>query len=105
QRRAVLILDNCEHVIDAAAVLADTLLAACPDLRGLATSRQPLGVNGEVTWRVPSLPVPDDQPGGIVGMSTCEAVQLFAERATRSRPGFTVTERNADAVAEICRRL
>ena len=63
QRRAVLILDNCEHVLDAAAALADTLLGRCPDLRMLATSRQPLGVQGEVTWRVPSLPVPDEPAG------------------------------------------
>jgi predicted ATPase/DNA-binding CsgD family transcriptional regulator len=105
ERRAVLILDNCEHVLDAAAGLADTLVAGCPDLRVLATSRQPLGVEGEITWRVPSLAVPDDKPASMAGLSTCEAVQLFAERAGRARPGFALTERNAQAVADICRRL
>jgi predicted ATPase/class 3 adenylate cyclase/DNA-binding CsgD family transcriptional regulator len=105
QRRAVLIVDNCEHVVDAVATLADALLGSCPDLQILATSRQPLGVHGEVAWRVPSLPVTDDRPAGIAGVSACEAVQLFAERAGRARPGFTLTERNALAVAEICRRL
>jgi predicted ATPase len=98
-------LDNCEHVLDAAAALADTLLAACPDLRVLSTSRQPLGVDGEITWRVPSLAVPDDNPAGIVGLSSSEAVQLFAERAGRARAGVALAERNAQAVAEICRRL
>jgi predicted ATPase len=105
QRRAVLIVDNCEHVIDPAATLADTLLGSCPDLQILATSRQPLGVQGEVTWRVPSLPVADDRTTDIAELSASEAVVLFTERAGRARPGFTLTERNADAVAEICRRL
>jgi predicted ATPase len=98
-------LDNCEHVIDAAASLVDTLLGACQGLRVLATSRQPLGLEGEVAWRVTSLSVPEDGSADIAEVLACEAAQLFADRAGRSRPGFQVTERNAAAVSEICRRL
>jgi predicted ATPase/class 3 adenylate cyclase/DNA-binding CsgD family transcriptional regulator len=105
-QQVLVVLDNCEHVLDAAATLADTLLVACPRLRVLATSRQPLSLPGEVTWRVPSLEVPtDDEAAGIVGVRACEAVALFAERAARSMPGFAVTDTNATAVADICRRL
>jgi predicted ATPase/class 3 adenylate cyclase/DNA-binding CsgD family transcriptional regulator len=106
KKDAVLILDNCEHVIDGAAALADAVLSRCPGVTILATSRQPLGVPGEVTWRVPSMAVPDeDRPAGIGAVSACEAVQLFAERARRARPGFEIGEDNAAAVAQICRDL
>jgi predicted ATPase len=71
----------------------------------LTTSRQPLGVEGEVAWRVPSLPVPAEGLAALVQVSGCEAAQLFADRARRARPGFAVSEGNAAAVAEICRRL
>jgi len=105
-RHALIVLDNCEHVIDAAAELVDSLLATCPGVSALATSRQPLGIAGEVLWRVPSLPCPPaDGPVGIRGVSSSAAVQLFADRARRARPAFALSERNADAVAEICRRL
>jgi predicted ATPase/class 3 adenylate cyclase/DNA-binding CsgD family transcriptional regulator len=105
-RRAMIILDNCEHLLEAAAVVADAMLGGCPGVVLLATSRQPLGIEGELTWRVPSLPCPgDDGPAGIEGVSASEAAQLFADRARRARPGFALSERNADAVAEICRRL
>jgi predicted ATPase/class 3 adenylate cyclase/DNA-binding CsgD family transcriptional regulator len=105
-RHALVVLDNCEHVLDAAASLSDGLVSACTGVSVLATSRQPLGLEGEVLWRVPSLPCPAaDRPAGIEGVSSSAAVQLFADRARRARPGFAVSERNADAVAEICRRL
>jgi predicted ATPase/DNA-binding CsgD family transcriptional regulator len=105
-QQALLVLDNCEHVLSTAAVLADTLVGACPQLRVLATSREPLKLVGEVTWRVPSLDVPgDDGPGGIGAVSRCEAVQLFGDRAGRARPGFELTAANAPAVIDICRRL
>jgi predicted ATPase/DNA-binding CsgD family transcriptional regulator len=105
-QQVLVVLDNCEHVLDAAATLADTLLSVCPGLRVLATSRQPLSLPGEVTWRVPSLELPrDDAPAGIAGVNRCEAVVLFVERAARSRPGFTLTDANVAAVANICRRL
>jgi non-specific serine/threonine protein kinase len=91
-RHLLLILDNCEHLIGACAMLADALLRACPDLSLLATSREPLDIPGEVTWRVPSLA--DD-----------EALQLFTERARAARPDFAVTEQNRPSVAQVCRRL
>jgi predicted ATPase/class 3 adenylate cyclase/DNA-binding CsgD family transcriptional regulator len=103
---ALVVLDNCEQVADAAAALVDAVLAACPGLRVMATSRQPLGVDGEIAWRVPSLSLPlDVGPAGIVGLPSSEAVELFIERASRSRPGFMIDERTAGAVGEICRRL
>ncbi|XVS60519.1 BTAD domain-containing putative transcriptional regulator [Actinosynnema sp. CA-299493] len=89
---AVIVLDNCEHLVDAAARFADELLGRCPRLRVLATSREPLGVYGEVVSPVP--PLDGDA-----------AVRLLAERAAAVRPGFTVTPDDAGAVAEVCRRL
>jgi predicted ATPase/DNA-binding CsgD family transcriptional regulator len=105
-RSILLVLDNCEHVIDAVADLTGRLLASCQRLTILATSREPLGVPGEVAWRVPSLPAP--AAGGqvdVVELSTFDAVRLFADRARRARPGFALTDLNAGAVSEICRRL
>ena len=103
-RELLLVLDNCEHLIRSCAEVADGLLRACPQLRILATSREPLGVPGEVTWRVPSLPFPAGQvPPEDLGRF--EAVRLFAERARLARPRFALTEDNAAAVAEICARL
>jgi predicted ATPase/DNA-binding CsgD family transcriptional regulator len=112
QRRLLLVLDNCEHLVDAVAVLADTLLRSCPQLRILATSREPLGIGGETTLPVPSLSVPDprrrrsspnEQPPN--ELSRCEAVTLFAERAASVVPGFSIAEDNRLAVVEICHRL
>jgi len=105
-RRGLLVLDNCEHVIAACAELADGLLAGCPELTILATSREPLTVPGEVTWPVSPLPVP--APGwreGVVELSRFDAVRLFGDRARRVRPDFTLSEANAAAVAELCTRL
>jgi len=105
-RELLLVLDNCEHLIRGSAEVADCLLRACPRLRILATSREPLGVPGEVTWRVPSLPFPSGPsvlpPDQLVRF---EAVRLFTERARLARPRFALTPENADAVAEICVRL
>ena len=102
----LLVLDNCEHLVGSCAEVADGLLRACPQLRILATSREPLGVPGEVTWRVPSLPFPAGPPQVPPGdLARFEAVRLFAERARLARPRFTLTEDNAAAVAEICARL
>ncbi|HEY3059594.1 MAG TPA: helix-turn-helix domain-containing protein, partial [Chloroflexota bacterium] len=104
--RVLLIMDNCEHMVEACAQLAAHLLQTCPSLRILATSREALGVLGEVAWPVPSLQVPSDEPGvSAADSSGVEAVRLFVERATAARPGFAVTEYNAPAVAEVCRRL
>ncbi len=106
-RSILVVLDNCEHVIEAAADLADRLLATCPKLTILATSREPLGVPGEITWRVPSLPSPTAAGGQLdtVTLSAFGAVRLFVDRAQRARPGFALTDQNAAAVGEICSRL
>lgn len=104
--RVLLVLDNCEHLVGACAHLAEELLRACPDLRVLATSREPLGVPGEVAWLVPSLDLP--AAGADVSreeLGRSPAVQLFVERARAARPGFALTGENGPAVAEICRRL
>jgi predicted ATPase len=100
----LLVLDNCEHVIDAAAKVADDLLAACPGLRVLATSREPLGIVGEVLTPVPPLRLPtvDAAPSEALEYA---AIQLLADRAAAVRPGFAVTDDNVRAVVEICRRL
>jgi predicted ATPase/class 3 adenylate cyclase/DNA-binding CsgD family transcriptional regulator len=92
-RRMLIVLDNCEHLLEASASLVAELLAACPVLKLLTTSREPIGVPGEVTFVVPSLSLAD------------EAIELFADRARRVRPDFGVTDDNAAAVTEICRRL
>ncbi|MGH3765934.1 MAG: LuxR C-terminal-related transcriptional regulator [Pseudonocardiaceae bacterium] len=105
-RRALLAVDNCEHLLVACAELADALLRACPSLTVLATSRQPLGVPGEVTWRVPSMSLPTKQqcePSEMLGSS--DSVSLFVDRATQVRPHFGITAGNAAAVAQICHDL
>lgn len=94
-REALLIIDNCEHLIDDVARFVDDLLRACPDVRVLATSREGLAVTGEAQWRVPSLRVDED----------AAAVELFAERARLVQPGFTVTDANLAQVADLCIRL
>jgi len=105
-RAALLVLDNCEHLIAACAALVARLLAACPRLRVLATSREALRVPGEVTWRVPPLALPDaDDAITPTRLMRSEAAQLFADRARARQPDFAVTPANAAAVAAICRQL
>jgi predicted ATPase/class 3 adenylate cyclase/DNA-binding CsgD family transcriptional regulator len=103
-KSVLLVLDNCEHLITACATLADSLLRACPSLVILATSREPVDVAGEMAWRVPSLSLPDGDGPAETGLSS-EAVELFVDRARRARPEFRLTEANALAVEQICRRL
>jgi non-specific serine/threonine protein kinase len=105
-RRAFLVLDNCEHLLEAAAGLVDAVLRGCPGVRVLATSRERLGVAGETAWRVPSLglPPPDAAPDP-AALERAEAVRLFVERARAVQPAFTVTAASAPAVAALCRRL
>ena len=100
ERRLLLVLDNCEHLIDACARLADALLRSCPNVSILATSREALAIPGEVVWPVAALRVAD--AGHVLGS---EAGQLFAERASAVRPDFSLTPDNAGAVAELCRQL
>ena len=105
-RQLLLVLDNCEHLVDATAKLADALLRAAAGLRVLATSREALNIDGEMVLPVPTLPVPEaGQPLTAAELGVFPAVRLFAERAAQVVPGFTVTEANAAAVAGICRRL
>jgi len=105
-KRLLLVLDNCEHLLDACAVLAVTLVKACPELRLLATSRQSLGVAGEVRMVVPpmSLPAEEDELS-VPRLLTSDAVGLLGERAAAVLPGFTVEAENAAAVLDLCRRL
>jgi len=106
ERRLLLVLDNCEHVLDACAVLADTLLKTCPDLRVLATSRQPLRIACEYCVEVAPLATPElDTSASLGSVARNEAVTLFVERAAAVQTGFHLDEVNAPAVVSICRRL
>ena len=105
-RRALLVLDNCEHLLDACARVVKALLGSCEQLRILATSREALGVVGEVNWPVPSLTLPE--AGRLLtprNLTRYEAVRLFVERARTRQPAFDLTPENAVAVVEICRKL
>jgi len=105
-RNLLLVLDNCEHLIEACANVTDAILRACPNVRILATSREPLGIAGEVAWRVPSLTLASLERMASPGQLTAgEAVRLFVDRAMAALPSFELTERNAAAVAQTCRRL
>jgi non-specific serine/threonine protein kinase len=103
---ALLVLDNCEHLVEACAGLVDRLLRGCPRLTVLATSREALGVAGEQAWLVPPLGLP---PAGddltVEALLTAPAAELFVERARAARPGFAPSDGDAAAVAHICRRL
>jgi predicted ATPase/DNA-binding NarL/FixJ family response regulator len=101
-RTTLLILDTCEHHVQAAAELVQGLLAGCPGLRVIATSRQPLGVRGEFIWRVPPLGLPRARQGAA---GDSEAVRLFVDRAAAVRPGFALDDANLAAVTGICRTL
>ncbi len=104
--RPILVLDNCEHVTEACASVAEPLLQRCPSLKILATSREPLGIGGEVTWSLPGMSSPDAtselHPDELFAF---EAVELFVDRASSALPGFALTSENARSVAAICRRL
>ena len=92
-RQMLVVLDNCEHLLDASAELVVAVLSGAARLTLLATSREAIGLAGEVSWRVPSLSLADD------------AIEMFTDRARHARPGFAVSDDNAAAVTEICRRL
>lgn len=102
-RRTLVVLDNCEHLIEACAALAARLVQACHAVTVLATSREPLRVEGETTWTVPSLSLPEERT--TASLARCESARLFADRARSSQPMFAITEDDAPAVAEICARL
>jgi predicted ATPase/DNA-binding CsgD family transcriptional regulator len=103
-RRMLLLLDTCEHQVSDCAMLVQLLLARCPWLRIVATSREPLRVRGETIWRVQPLDLPPDDAVGDE-LAGHEAVQLFAARAAGARPGFALTEENMASVARLCRTL
>ncbi len=106
QATALLLLDNCEHLLDPCRELCDTLLHAAPMLRILATSHEALGTAGEVVWRVPSLVLPAESETELFdALARSEAAQLFTARARAVLSGFVLSETNARAVVQICRRL
>jgi predicted ATPase/DNA-binding SARP family transcriptional activator/thioesterase domain-containing protein len=104
-RRSLLVLDNCEHVIGPVTKLSELLLRAAPGLRVLATSREPLGIPGEVRWEVPPLALPDEAAVDPAALAASSAVRLFVTRVAAAAPGFALGSENARAVARICRRL
>ncbi|MDX3535504.1 BTAD domain-containing putative transcriptional regulator [Streptomyces sp. MB09-01] len=103
-RTALLVLDNCEHLIEAAATTADRLLGECPGLRILATSREPLGLTGEALWPVHPLALPPQDADAAQALAS-PAVRLLNDRAAAARSGFAVTAETAPAVTRICRAL
>ena len=105
-RETLLILDNCEHLVEASASLAVALLPFCPNLKVLATSREALGISGETLFVVPPLSLPDPRrPPAPNSLPSYEAARLFSERAKAVKPDFEITEDNTMAVAQICYRL
>ena len=111
-KKMLLVVDNCEHLVEAVAGLMDALLDSCPDLRILATSRERLDTTGEVAWvvpslTVPSLTVPDSNQEAYTPreLEAYESVRLFSERARQRDPTFVLSVRNSQAVSQVCRRL
>jgi len=107
-KHLLLILDNCEHLAAAVASLAEGLLRSCPKLRILTTSREALGLRGEIVWRVPMLSVPDIRTSAVrtrEAAARYESVRLFVDRAVAAQSSFTLTDRNAPVIAQICHRL
>jgi predicted ATPase/class 3 adenylate cyclase len=105
-RRLLIVLDNCEHLVDACANFVDAVLRTSLNTRLLASSREPLAVGGEFTWRVPALSTPDPKAAvSLHDLADCAAVQLFVERATFGQSSFRLTDENAAFVAQICGQL
>ena len=106
ERHLLLLLDNCEHLVDACAAVVNTLLPACPHLWVLATSREPLAIAGEAVLRVPPLALPPaTHPEDLRDLLASDAVQLFVQRVSAVQPSFALTTHTAAAVAQICARL
>lgn len=103
-KRMLLLLDNCEHLIDAVARLAEPLLAACPDVQLVMTSREALNIDGETAWVVPPLSIPTGN-ATVTQLERSDAIRLFLDRAATIAPSFALTARNAPAIAQICTRL
>ncbi|MBO2446006.1 AAA family ATPase [Actinomadura barringtoniae] len=106
RREMLVVLDNCEHVLEASAGFLASVLERCPGVVALATSRQTLGLDGERAVRVPPLPVPvGDAVLAPEELEQYDGVRLFVDRATRTLPSFTITGANCDAVVQVCRQL
>ena len=105
QRSVLLLLDNCEHLVDACASLASSILEAAPQTTVLATSREALGLPGETVYAVPPLAVPPPTESAVATLRGYDAVRLFADRAAAAAPGFELAQTTVGAVATICRRL
>jgi len=103
-KKLLLILDDCEHLITACAKLTDELLKNCPDIRILASSREAFGINGEMAYHVPSLSLPSQNPT-MEDLENCEAARLFIDRATVVNPHFRLTTQNTASIAKICQQL
>jgi len=101
----LILLDNCEHLVDAAAKFCEQVIRHCPRVRILATSREPLGIDGERVYRVPSLSLPPADAESTADLARSDAVRLFAERARLHDPGFRLDQQSAALVATLCRRL
>ena len=104
-RRAILVLDNCEHLVEACAELCRQLLARSPGLQVIATSREPLRVAAEAVWQVPPLALPADDAADVTELRDCDAVRLFSVRASATAPGFALVPGNVPAVTAICRAV
>jgi non-specific serine/threonine protein kinase len=104
-KNLLLIFDNCEHLVEASAQLADEFLHNAPNLKIIASSREALGIGGETVYRVPSLSLPNQAEASREALVGFESIQLFVERARAANPKFDLTEKNASSIAQICRRL
>ncbi|MFZ0665951.1 MAG: adenylate/guanylate cyclase domain-containing protein [Acidimicrobiales bacterium] len=103
--RLLILLDNCEHVITSCAKLADAIVRRCPQVHLIATSREPLGIDGETVWPVATLSLPPDSPEELAEVASSGAVALFLDRARSQIPGFSLNEENAPLISSVCRRL
>ena len=101
----LIVLDNCEHMITSCAKLADAIVRRCPRVHLLATSREPLGIDGETVWPVAPLSLPPDAPEELAKVASSGAVALFLDRARSQMPGFSLSEENAPVISSVCRRL
>jgi predicted ATPase/class 3 adenylate cyclase len=104
-KQLLLILDNCEHLVDASAKIADDFLKVAPNIKIIASSREALGINGETVYRVPSLSLPEQAEVAKDAAMGFESVQLFVDRASASKRNFQLSDENAPSVAQICSRL
>lgn len=104
-KNLLLIMDNCEHLVEACAELAGQLLCACGHIQLIVSSREVLGISGEMVYRIPSLSLPGLEQGTSAALANCESVKLFAERARAVNPKFALSDQNAPFVAQVCQRL